>query len=435
MNRNEIKIAGAPRNDRPADRYRCGQLCHGGGIGNCPRGPGPNGTCGSNTDPCEPTKTFRAVRRRAILIFTCLAFLGGGTWLGIDSNGFLKPGDLSHSHAVIFAGQAGNNHCTACHPKAGLPVSQWFGSTADAHGRLTQTDNCVACHHVKMPADVARSPHNLSTERLTEIRNAWASATSSGNTKSAIWNHDGHPDTVVSLTGKSSPALDAIECASCHREHGGANAIMTAMSNAQCQSCHSRTFESFRDGHPDWQQWPHVGAKVIAFDHATHQRLHYPKAAPKSSPGNAADSPDTANSASDIIKSMSPAMGRSFDCRTCHPGTTANDDGQVGLAAFLGNNDSEPLRMIGYEIACADCHSASLREQATERLDLFAVPTMTNTAVADLGPWPAGATGFFDGEIGPLARWLVSEEPSTAKALAELPGAASITQVDPTNRE
>ncbi len=434
MSRSDIKIADAPRNDRPADKFRCGQLCHGGGMGNCPRGPRPNGTCGSGTDPCEPIKTFRAFRRFAIVMLTCLALMGAGIWGVIDTNGFLKPGDLSHSHAVIFAGQSGANQCVACHPNAALSAGEWFGSEDVFHNRFAQTDSCVTCHHVKMPPDVARSPHNSSTERLTEIRSAWAEALSSNSSSDTIWNSDDHQVATVSLNNKTSHAFDSIECASCHREHGGVNAIMTAMSNAQCQSCHSRTFESFRDGHPDWRQWPHAGAKVIAFDHATHQRLHFPKASPKSSFGigpDAADAADAAARASDLISRSSIAMGRAFDCRACHPGSAVNDGASIGLARIGGSNDSEPLRTVSYEIACADCHAAGLREQATQRLDLFALPTMPSSTTAELGQWPAAATGFFDGEIGPLTRWLVSEESATAQAIARLPGRASITQVDP----
>lgn len=434
MSRSDIKIADAPRNDRPSDKFRCGQLCQGGGMGNCARGPRPNGTCGSDIDPCEPVRTFRAFRRRTILMLALLAIVGAGIWIAIDTNDFFKPGDLSHAHAVIFAGQAGSNQCSACHPNAALAATEWFGSKDVFHNRFAQSDSCVTCHHVKMPPDVARSPHNLTTERLADIRNAWAEAASSGKTGDTIWNSDDHQVATVALSNKTAHSFDSIECASCHREHGGVNAIMTAMSNAQCQSCHSRTFESFRDGHPDWRQWPHVGAKVVAFDHATHQRLHFPKASPISSIGigsDSGDSADAAASASDLITSSSVAMGRAFDCRACHPGTAVNDGVQIGLASIGGSNDNEPLRTVSYEIACADCHAAGLREQATQRLDLFALPTIPSSTTAELGQWPAAATGFFDGEIGPLTRWLVSDEPATAQAIARLPGRASITQVDP----
>lgn len=211
---------------------------------------------------------------------------------------------------------------------------------------------------------------------------------------------------------------------------------MTAMSDAPCQSCHSRTFESFRDSHPDWRQWPHGGAKVIVFDHTTDQRLHFPKATPKPENGSDVDAADAAASPSDLLADSSLAGGRAFDCRACHPGASpgasASDGAAITLASLGGLSDREPLRTVSFEIACADCHAAGLKQQASQRLDLFALPTLTSGSATQLGPWPAVATGFFDGEIGPLTQWLINDSSSVERALASLPGAASITQVDPT---
>jgi hypothetical protein len=428
LSRDQIKITEAPRNDRPNDRFRCGMLCDGGGMATCLRGPRPNGTCGSDNEPCEPIRTFRGWRRRAIAGFTLVGLASLLAWLAIDYRGFLKPGDLSHSHAVIFKEQSGVNQCTACHPNANVSLANWFGSENILKNRLAQTDSCVACHHVKMPADVARLPHNLSIERLLEIRAAW-------NDAQAI-SDDGDRDTYQSvshrwdggLAGDLTKSVDSIQCASCHREHGGSHAIMTTMSNAQCQTCHSRTFESFRNGHPDWNAWPHVGAKVIAFDHTTHQRLHFPKSRPQSSLGDGAES---SISASDRGGDPSIEPGRSFDCRLCHPGVSVTDHDAIGLAGFTGKSDSEPLRTVSFEIGCSDCHANGIRQQATERLDLFALPTLPGPAAAQVGDWPEEATGFFDGEIGGLAGWLIRKESSAADALARLPGGRSISQVDP----
>jgi hypothetical protein len=75
-----------------------------------------------------------------------------------------------------------------------------------------------------------------------------------------------------------------------------------------------------------------------------------------------------------------------------------------------------------------------LREQAKERIDLFALPTISNSSAAELQHWPDSATGFFDGEIGPLTRWMIIDKPGAANALAQLPGAASITQIDPNDK-
>lgn len=434
MSRNEVSVADAPKNDRPADKFQCGQLCQGSGIGNCARGPRPDGACGSDSDPCTPERTFRGLRRRSIVILTFIGIVSLGLWSIGDSSRFFKPGDLSKPHAVIFNSQTGESHCAACHPNATTSMGDWFRADDMFHHRFAQTDSCVACHHVKMPNDVARLPHNLSAKRLLEIRTAWAQSVSTDTINDTIWTNDAGQIAAAAALADSVGSVDSIECASCHREHGGTNAIMTAMSNAQCQSCHSRTFESFRDGHPDWRHWPHVGAKVIVFDHATHQRLHFPKAAPKSYNGLPADGADSAASPSDLANDSPVVIGRDFDCRSCHPGASPTGEA-VALASFGGTNDLEPLRTVSFEVACADCHAAGLKQQASERLDLFALPTLTSGPSAELGPWPEAATGFFDGEIGPLTQWLINDGPQVDGALARLPGAASITQIDPTRAD
>lgn len=409
MSRDPVHLAQSPRNDRPGDRYRCGYRCQGGGIGDCARGPSPTGTCGSATDPCNPARTFRSTRRLAIVAMTAIALCGLAVWLIVDSVGFLKPGELSHAHAVIFANQTGADRCAACHPNASLTVGKWFTSDNLLHNRLAQTDRCVACHQVKISAETASLPHNLSRDRLSEIRNAWAEATRAEATAR---------ETGIPAESSVSHTFDAIHCATCHREHGGSRAIMTALSDAQCQSCHSRTFENFRSGHPDWDQWPHTGSKTIAFNHATHQHLHFP-AAPSRPGGDAAAS------------ESGGTLGRAFDCRGCHPGQSQAGGVGTSWVSTSGNNDSEPLRTVSYEAACADCHASSLRVQSTQRLDLFALPMLPNAATNQFGDWPAAATGFFDGEIGPLARWMIAADPAVADAISRLPGDGSITQIDP----
>lgn len=396
-------------------------------MASCPRGPRPNGFCGADSELCVPIRTFRG-RRRAMVL--SLAFLGLALFvacLAADPKEFLKPGELSHSHAVIFSSQSGVNQCAACHPNTKFSFTKWFANDSVFHNRLAQTDSCVVCHHVKMPEDVARLPHNLPRERLLEIRDAWRH-----------WKVDG-PDAAggdsalersTTLTASTDNSIESIQCASCHREHGGVHAIMTTMSNAQCQSCHSRTFESFRDGHPDWQSWPHVGAKVIVFDHTSHQRLHFPKSKPNSISDRGTDSPQSATSASDHASTPGEVLGRVFDCRQCHPGSAVTENDSIGLASLNSYDDSEPLRTVSFETGCADCHSDGIRVQANERIDLFALPTITDDAAARLIDWPEAATGFFDGQISGLTRWLIQKNSRTADAIKQLPSGGSITQVD-----
>ncbi len=414
MSRDDLPITPPPNNDRPSDRYRCGRLCGGSGVGACPRGPSPKGVCGAPEQACRPELTFRGYRRRIVLSSILVGITALAAWSYWDARSLYKPGPLSGAHAAVFAqgshaqgpfAEPGltESQCAACHPNANSRWAQWFNWPSFYHNRLSQTDSCVECHHNRTPAAVARSPHNLPAERLAAIREAW-SEVDSGD--SAEIHHVSHPI-----------ALDhRIECATCHQEHGGIDANLTLVTNHQCQSCHSRTFTSFTHGHPDWQQWPHGAPAAIAFDHASHQHKHFTK-----------------------------TPGQAFDCQSCHPGNgnPLSDGLRLASHAMTGHKlvDSpggfagEPVRTASYEAACASCHDEALRQQAAQRLDLIALPTLTREPAQRIVPWPEPLIGFFDGDVSPLARWLIADDPKVDLALRHLPGDASFSLIDPSAKQ
>ncbi|MEL7267814.1 MAG: hypothetical protein AAFP69_23810, partial [Planctomycetota bacterium] len=82
-----------------------------------------------------------------------------------------------------------------------------------------------------------------------------------------------------------------------------------------------------------------------------------------------------------------------FDCRQCHE---VNDAGAIS-------------RTRGYQVACANCHDAALREQLSEGIDFVSIPSLPQRVVAGagFGPWPSDATGFLDGQPSPLAQLLI----------------------------
>jgi len=433
MRRDEIRLAPPPNNDRPADAMHCGRLCDGSGIGHCPRGPRRGGLCGADKDPCIPELTHRGFRRRVLVAGTLVGLVALAAWSFLSSRTFYKPGPLSRSHALILASHSANDHCAACHPAASASWTSWFASAAGVHQGVSQTDRCVDCHHVQMAHDVARSPHNLGTARLQQIREAW---------------NERDSGTGISLVGQVSTNLSrdvSIECATCHREHGGVDANLSLMSNAQCQSCHSRSFESFASGHPDWKAWPHTGAKIISFDHATHQHLHFPKSKPidRAAGQSSAQVQEGQEivSPSDLVRATvtsnvtSNVMGRQFDCRACHPSNPLDESSVHTISTARRRNTGEPLRTLSYEAACADCHDAALRERSTQRLDLFALPSLGREPATQAGVWPNPLIGFFDGEVGPLATWLLRSDQAVAVALTQLPGDASITSINPSRAD
>jgi hypothetical protein len=382
MRRAETGLPMPPADDRPNDHWQCGVSCDGPGWASCPRCPLHRGVtrslqCGAGIQLCRPARTA-AGRRRLIVVTTVSAGIMLLIALSVLApQRFYKPGPLSQPHALILAEASHAQSCAACHPAASSSIVSWFRSAGAGHDNVSQTDRCIDCHHTRLPSHLARSPHNLPQQRLDEIRSA------SSHDVAGAW--------VGSIRNVSSNNLN-MECAACHREHRGADAHLSLLSNAQCQSCHSRTFTSFAEGHPQWSDWPYTNHATISFDHASHAGNHFPKAAGENG-----------------------SLGRRFDCAGCHP------RGESG----------EPRKGIDYQRACAECHDATLRQQSSERLDLVALPGLPDDVAARAAPWPPAATGFFDADVSPLARWLIRGDSDAAAALARLPRDSDFTSVDP----
>jgi hypothetical protein len=314
-------------------------------------------------------------------------------------------------------------------------LASWFSSGGEEHAGVSQTDRCMDCHHVSLSRELARSPHNLSSVRLAEIRESWDND-DSGRWADAKDVAKGR-GSLVKGVGFSADSQSELECSACHREHGGADANLSLLTDAQCQSCHSRSFQSFAVGHPDWNDWPYVRRATIAFNHATHERLHFPKSSAGSVSRDGGEPGVT--SASDV--GATPGIGRVFDCAVCHPRVGATAGGGAAGSSAAGSSAAapvgagEPVRTVGYEVACADCHDGGLKERAGQRLDLFVLPGLGTDAAAIVGGWPASATGFYDGEIGPLARWIWRDNADARSAIGRLPADGSVTRVDPGNRD
>ena len=66
---------------------------------------------------------------------------------------------------------------------------------------------------------------------------------------------------------------------------------------------------------------------------------------------------------------------------------------------------------------------------------MFALPTLDIAAIKkagrDIGPWPKGATGDFDGRLPPAMKLLLSADPAAAAAIAKLGAGFEFQDVDP----
>ena len=179
------------------------------GGGKCENGPLPDGTCCNAIPKCQPRRTLRAVRKRAV-IFTCIAtvlllFVGISRSTRDD---FVNPGPISSVHA-----------------------SEHFAKT---HHKISgDASTCAACH-----AGAKDSAAAWHTKALGAFKDGLAPADlikrgpieSSTMDKSCLACHQGKE-----FHQPNMPADFA--CHQCHKEHG-TSGFMPPVDNAYCTACH-----------------------------------------------------------------------------------------------------------------------------------------------------------------------------------------------------
>lgn len=332
--------------------------------GPCEPGPGPDGTCGRPIIPCGPRPSLRKVRAQATICVTA-AFVGIVAMLLASPrrNEFIAPGPLATQHAALLADA---NRCEACHAAATTGPLAWLMSIHQASNRpgAAQSALCLECHRESIDAEHALAPHGAPPAAVAELTQAMLDAGSNG--RGVL-----HPPT--------SPQGE-LACATCHREHHGAAADLTAMTDAQCQQCHAREFTSFAHGHPEFAPGMFAGDHGVKFNHTSHAVNHFAE------------------------------KQATFDCRRCH---AADSAGEVQLA-------------VGFQQACAECHAAPLQVAMADGLTLLQLPMVDSAALAkvDGAPayWPPAAQGDFDGAIPSLMQLLLSVDNDAAGGLKRLGG-------------
>jgi predicted CXXCH cytochrome family protein len=316
----------------------------------------------------------RALRqRRARFVAGCLAAIIGAGCMALSGpwrNELLAPGPLSthHAHLIVHVGTTGER-CAQCHAAGNSTLTEWLKGRES--GAATQTALCMACHEKAIASGLATAAHNVPIEQLRS---------------------DGDVENDEAFWGSSRrDGAASIACSACHREHRGRNHDLTAISDAACQACHRERYHSFADEHPDFGAWPYERRTRIVFDHASHQRKHYPE------------------------------EKQSFSCEACHQ-SDATGDRQLTRS---------------YEVTCSACHDKSLAASLAEGVPLVALPTLDLAALSDAGhsvaPWPADADGDFDGAVPIFARLLLAADPQAAAAMEELGPAFDFYDLDPDN--
>jgi nitrate/TMAO reductase-like tetraheme cytochrome c subunit len=364
---------------RDGDRWLCNRSPLRGGP--CDEGPAPDGGC-CHVYRCDPVRSLRGKRGR--FLAACAIATAGILMIAIHSNGrdkLISPGPLARQHAQLEVAGSAPQNCAACHAAANEGLTGWMRSVAIGHGSApSQSQLCMDCHGKDISQEFSRTAHNLPPATLAKVTAARGENERRGSVPQVI--------NSVFTSHPSDPA-----CAACHHEHHGADHNLAAIDNASCQACHRERYQSFADDHPDFGVWPYERRTRIIFDHVAHQAKHF-------------------------VDKKQP-----FNCQSCHV-----DDATHSVEL-----------LTSYDRACAACHDEKLRTSVGKGVAMIALPTLDVAAMrkvgADVGSWPAAATGDFDGRLPPPMKLLLAGDREAAAALAKLGPTFEFSDVEADNAE
>ena len=220
--------------ERPGQKWVCGRLADG---RPCSCGPKPNGRCSQSDNPCKPQLSLRC-KRNMLALFVFLGswvIVGVALFLQNETDVYISPGELSFHHGIV-RDEDGKTNCGACHDMNA--DHGWLNAAVSPKTALDHSRKCLDCHFLDKSDDFLK-PHGLAS---------------------------GHG---FSAAIKEKFDVD-VACSKCHVEHKGFNAPITALSDAQCQSCHEKQFEGFNHGHPEFTLYPYANQVSVRFDHRQH---------------------------------------------------------------------------------------------------------------------------------------------------------------------
>ena len=358
----------------PAKR-RGGYACT---RGTCSHGPNPDGTCCQPYSACRPVRSLLARRRLFSLCAFALA-LGGGLMMigGKNQHRWISPGGLSAKHAVNA------DKCSVCHQAdSDGPSRSASPDGSDAvTSKTAQNAQCIKCHDQLGP--FAEDPHSRDPAVLQKVSDQ---VRQRNTTSDATW--------LVRISRSALSVPEQLDCAICHHEHHGVYADLKHFADNRCQSCHVQAFESFSEGHPEFELYPYARRSGVYFDHESHYRGHFREANRL---------PPNANAG----RFLSDGDTNTQSCSACH--VTDVSGGKMLLRSF-GKT-------------CASCHEHQSQDDVLAGLPVFSVPAVDKTHDADrIGDWPTPRVPLGNSEllISPIMRYLFSANPEFAEADREI---------------
>lgn len=331
---------------KSGDGFVCTRSAAQGGV--CQNGPELDGSCCTPQRACRPRRTIQQRRRivSVVVAFASLAFclyVFGGTQPTVP----LSPGSVTFQHSAI------EHECGSCHVAAADSDSSLLQTALDSGTAFHDGRLCLKCH-----SDIGPNPflaHGFSANELA------------GLTQQAQSNEQKSPRSgllaLASMFDSSTPDQQ-LACAACHHEHHGQLHDLTRIADLRCQSCHSKQFHSFADGHPELTTFPYSRRTRIYFDHARHLQQYFQD---------------------DEMQRLLPDARVPQGCTSCHILDPAGD----------------VMVTRGFEQMCASCHDDGIVDRELPGVAFLAVPPFTVDASADTasipdpGDWPnpSGVSG------------------------------------------
>ncbi len=283
----------------------------------------------------------------------------------------LIPGPLSGGHSPVA-------NCSNCHTGVKQGSFAWLHALVSPSTLREDTKACLSCHEVT-PA--ALKPHGQALDQLEALTKRSLETEAAQQTPlSGLMRNAVFPTTAAFSEG--------IFCATCHKEHQGRTADLSAVSPARCQTCHAVQFDSFEDGHPQFSSYPYSRRTRINFDHASHFGEHFGKTRAKNDPAQ-------------------PVPGA---CADCHQ--PAADNMRMDVKPF--------------EKVCSACHLHQIA--GTERLSshqgitFLSLPGLDVDTLEERGATPGAWPRRSEAKLSPFMALLIGRDRDSQAALEVIRG-------------
>ncbi len=267
----------------------------------------------------------------------------------------LMPGPLSNAHSSI-------EDCATCHVGSGAGKLNWLATLGQGKPHA-DSQACMTCHQTPNSTLVRASRPELGTALAAHGTSvATLRASTERQTLAAARSLVAAP-TMAIVQGIAFPTeaiVDkGLDCATCHRDHRGANAGLTQMADNRCSSCHTVKVDSFDGSHPQFEGYPYKRRTRIAYDHTGHFDKHFPEIAKKDAGKTI---PATCSGCHDSGVDRRIMAVKSFDttCRSCHL------DQIIGKDRASGPKGIAVLSLPGLDLATLKKKKALIGEWPNE---------------------------------------------------------------------